>query len=150
MSKRFIDGRNHTNPIMYGMESASDGSIPVKARKNRLEPMLRRTPRTLLEVEISNESTRLLNDSEKFIESEKHVTDPFIQRKAELSKIGELELSTRLFPNILNIGSFSSENILDGVSDEGLPSKKEVIDNNLQLLKQEIYQNIKNRAKFIE
>ena len=146
-SKRFIDGRKHTYPIMHGMESSSDGSIPVKARKKLIEPILRRTPRTPDEIEISNDSTRLLSASEKFIKSSLHVKDPFIQRKNDLAKIGELEVSTRLFPNILEVGSFSSENIFKDI-DDPLPSKAEVIENNLQILKQEVYDNLKNRVEF--
>ena len=115
-SKKFIDGGKHTNAIMYGMESKSNGAIPIKARKNLMRPMLRRTPRTLLELEISNDSTKLLSASEVFIESDKHVSDPFKQRKQDLAAIGKLEVSTRRFPNILNIGSFTSENIFDGIA----------------------------------
>ena len=145
-SKRFIDDRKHTHPIMFGMESTSDGSIPVKARKNLMQPILRRTPRTLLEVEISNDSTRLLSQSEIFIQSDKHVTDPFVRRKKDLQKIGELEVATRRFPNIVNIGSLQSENILDGVRSE--PSSQDIAQNNINVLKDEIYDNLKKYPEF--
>jgi hypothetical protein len=144
-SKKFIDGGKHTNAIMYGMESSSDGAIPIKARKNLIQPLLRRTPRTLLEIERSPDSTKLLSASEIFIESDKHVRDPFKERKQELAVIGQLEVSTRRFPNILNIGSFTSENIFDGVEAEEMPQSSEI-----QSLKEEIYSNIKNSPVFQE
>ena len=146
-SKKFIDGGKHTNAIMHGMESTSNGAIPIKARKNLMQPMLRRTPRTLLEIEISNDSTKLLSASEIFIESDKHVTDPFKERKQELSAIGELEVSTRRFPNILNIGSFTSENIFDGIAPaEEIPQ----LSDKIQTLKEEIFSAIKKSPVFQE
>ena len=90
------------------------------------------------------------SDSEVFLQSSQHVLDPFVQRKRDLAKIGELEASLRLFPNIQSVGSFQSENIFDGISDEAIPSKADVIENNLQILKEEVYDNLKNRAEFIE